>query len=192
MRAAAFSGAVLTGGRSTRMGSNKALVELRGRPLAAYPRDALQAAGAAEVVAVGGDPVALTALELAVVADEQPGQGPLGGILTALRWARTPVVVVLACDLPAVTPAVVRHLVAACDEDVDAAVPVVDGHPQVVAAAWRRRALASLEAAFASGCRAPRELLSRLRICEVHDLPSGSLDDLDRPDELRRYDRGAR
>jgi len=188
--AVGFSGAVLTGGRSSRMGVDKATVEVRGRPLAAYPRDALRAAGAMEVVAVGGDPAALAVLGLTVVPDAHPGQGPLGGILAALRWGRAPLVVVLACDLPAMTPEVVRRLVEACEDDVDAVVPVLEGHPQVVAAAWRRRALDAVGAAFERGCRAPRELLSRLRIRELADLPPEALVDLDHPGDLRRYDRG--
>ncbi|MER3453356.1 MAG: hypothetical protein C4344_06940 [Acidimicrobiia bacterium] len=50
-----FSGAVLTGGRSSRMGRDKAFVALGGRPLVTYPVGALRMAGATEVFAVGGE-----------------------------------------------------------------------------------------------------------------------------------------
>jgi molybdopterin-guanine dinucleotide biosynthesis protein A len=185
-----FSGAILTGGRSARMGVDKATLAVRGRPLVTYPRDALRSAGAREVLAVGGDREALAALGLTVVADEHPGEGPLGGIVTALRVATEPVVVVLACDLPAITCEVVRRLVDAVGPGVDAAVPVRDGRLEVVAAAYRRRALPRLERAFAAGGRSPSQVISRLTVRELRDLPRGALVDLDRPCEARRYDAG--
>ncbi|MES4792537.1 MAG: hypothetical protein C4321_05700, partial [Chloroflexota bacterium] len=79
-----FSGAVLTGGRSSRMGRDKAFVALGGRPLVTYPVGALRMAGATEVFAVGGDRVRLTTLGLSWVPDGHPGAGPLGGICTAI------------------------------------------------------------------------------------------------------------
>ena len=49
-----FTGAVLTGGSSSRMGTDKALLEVAGRPLATYGRDALRGAGAAAGAGGGG------------------------------------------------------------------------------------------------------------------------------------------
>src|SRR5687768_5401850 len=96
-----FAGAVLTGGASRRMGADKALVEGDGLAMARRAADALWAAGATEVMAVGGDAQALGRLSLEVVRDLHPGEGPLGGILTALAATDEDVVVVLACDLVA-------------------------------------------------------------------------------------------
>ena len=95
------AGAVLTGGSSSRMGTDKALLELDGAVLARRVADALVTAGCAPVVAIGGDAGRLTAHGLAVVADRHPGEGPLGAIITALEHAEpleVDVVVVLACD----------------------------------------------------------------------------------------------
>src|SRR5262245_1565825 len=93
-----FSGAVLTGGASRRMGRDKALVEVDGRPMAGRVAAALREAGAAEVQAIGGDAAGLGELGLDVVPDRFPGEGPLGGIVTALSAASQPVTVVVACD----------------------------------------------------------------------------------------------
>ena len=104
-----FTGAVLTGGRSTRMGTDKAFVEVDGRPMAGRVAAALRAAGAAEVLAVGGDLDRLPSLGFdRAVPDRHPGEGPLGGLLTALAAAGHDVVVVLACDVPAARAAVGR------------------------------------------------------------------------------------
>lgn len=83
-----FAGAVLCGGASRRMGRDKALIPVDGRTLAGRVADALDAAGASPVVAVGGDLAALRAEGLTAVPDAMPGAGPLAGIVTALGPGR--------------------------------------------------------------------------------------------------------
>jgi len=174
------------------MGRDKAFVEVHGRPLAAVARDALVQAGATEVLAVGGDAEKLIGLGLRPVPDEHPGDGPLGGIITGLGAATSPTVVVLACDLLFVDAATVRRLVRALGRDttdvsVDVAVPVVDGVRQLLAAAWRRQAVAALRVAFDDGVRAPRSALGDLRVRDVHGVAARLLADADSPEDLNRY-----
>ena len=158
---------MLTGGRSTRMGRDKAIVEVDGRALATIAADALRDAGATDVVAVGGDRVALEALGLRVLDDLSPGAGPLGGIVTALDAASEDVVVVLACDLPWVTPEAVVAVVDGLGTS-NVAVPVVAGRPQQLLGAWRRStALDSLRSAFSEGERAIWRAMASLRVTHV-------------------------
>src|SRR3954469_13656774 len=138
-----FVGAVLCGGSSRRMGRDKAFAELHGRPLVLVAARALREAGRERLAAVGGDGAALAALGLEPVADDHPGEGPLGGLLTALRWATTPTVVVLSCDLVALgareVGAVLGGLTAAPRADV--AAPQRGGQAQLLTAAYRRTSL---------------------------------------------------
>jgi molybdopterin-guanine dinucleotide biosynthesis protein A len=168
------------------MGRDKALVEVHGVPLAAIVAGALRAAGADTVLAVGGDGPALAGLGLVPVPDEHPGAGPLGGVLTALHRAPTPVVAVLACDLPgaraAGVAAVVEALAARADAEV--AVPVVDGRRALAHAAWRRSAAPGVAAAFASGERSLGGALDRLPVVEVPGLDPAWLADADVPEDL--------
>lgn len=138
-----FTGAVLAGGASTRMGVDKSTL-FTARVVAA-----LEAAGAAEV--------------LVISEDDDPGHGPLGGVATALRRARHEVVAVLACDLPDVQPAGIRAVVDALTDDVDAALP--PGEP--LHAAWRRSARPVVLAAIERGDLAVRAALDHLRTVEV-------------------------
>ena len=160
----AFSGVVLAGGASRRMGRDKALVEVGGRPLVMLAVDALAAAGAAEVLVVGGDRQALGALGLTVVPDRYPGEGPLGALLTAFAVAREPMVAVLACDLPRVHAGGVAAVVAAlaADETLAAVVPVSGdrspAHGTTLSVPSRRHEarLEPLHAAYrVSACREP-------------------------------------
>src|SRR3954447_6439712 len=88
-------GAVLVGGKSRRMGRDKALIEIDGRPLVERVADVLVASGCAPVVAIGP---AESSARIEHVDDLWPGAGPLGGVLTALSLASPAIVV--ACDLP--------------------------------------------------------------------------------------------
>jgi len=165
------------------MGRDKALVEVEGRALALRVADALREGGASHVVAVGGDQEALSALGLEAVPDRHPGEGPLGGILTALDALDDEVVAVLACDLPAADPAAIRSVVESLG-DADVAAPERDGRHELLHAAYHRRAEAHLAAAFAAGERSPQRAVAGLRVVEVPGLPDAALTDADTPDDL--------
>lgn len=182
-----FSGAVLTGGRSRRMGTDKAFVEVDGRPMAGRAADALREAGAREVLAIGGEGERLRALGLTPHPDSHPGAGPLGAIVDALTVATHDTVVVLACDQPWVSPSLVRRLVDRGREAVDAVVPVVEGRVQPLCALYTTRAHAHLTDCFEAGERSPTRALDGLRWLALRDVPAGLLRDVDDPGDLARY-----
>ncbi len=171
------------------MGRDKALLEVGGLPLAVRVARALDAAGASRVVAIGGDGAALRASGLETVPDDDPGEGPLGGILTAFELASDGVVVVLACDLPAASGPAIDAVVTALSHAPRAAVawPELDGRAQPLHAAWRV-ALAGpvLQQAFDAGERSLLRASSALSLVVVHDLPRAALHDADRPEDLPR------
>jgi molybdenum cofactor guanylyltransferase len=187
----AFSGVVLAGGRSRRMGRDKALVEVGGRPLAAIAAGALAEAGASDIAVIGGDAEALAALGLHVHADDHPGEGPLGAIITALDWAPEGIVVVLACDMPTIDANSVRAVAAAlaAAPEADVAAAVLGDRLQVLTAAYRTSLRPVLAQAFAGGERAPRRALDAVRVVAVEGLDADRLADVDRPDDLHRYAR---
>jgi molybdopterin-guanine dinucleotide biosynthesis protein A len=182
------SGIVLTGGASRRMGRDKALLPVGDPPVALARRvaDALVAAGCPDIACVGGDLDALVALGLDAVPDDHPGEGPLGGVVTGLRVAAHPMVVVLACDLPRIDGATVRGLIRELQArpTAAAAVPEVDGHRQVHAGAYRRTARAALAAAFDAGERSLTRALAPLEVVAVTHLDPRALVDADHPEDL--------
>jgi molybdopterin-guanine dinucleotide biosynthesis protein A len=166
---AAFTGAVLTGGASRRMGTDKAFVTVEGAPLVGRVAGALTGAGAAEVMTVGGDLTGLRALGLDARPDPRQGDGPLGGLLTALELAAHPVVVVLATDLVALTASVVTALVDALHSDDTAGVAAArTDRVEPLCAAWRTaHCLAALRAAHGAGERAVHRAMAGLARVDV-------------------------
>lgn len=184
----AFDGYVLCGGASRRMGRDKALVPVDGVAMARLAADALLAAGAARVVAVGGDARALDELGLATRADRWPGEGPLGALVTSLvdeHPSVARVAVVLSCDLTAPDPrAIARTVRARAELAADAAVPVVDGRHQWLHAAWDRRVAGILADVFDAGERSLAGAALSLRIATVDGVDPAAVHDADRPGDL--------
>lgn len=180
-----FVGAVLCGGRSTRMGRDKSLLEIDGSPMAARVAEAMRLAGAEHVFAVGGDRRALTALGLDHVPDAVADTGPLGGIASALARSRA-VTLVVGCDLVHPSPAAMRATVDALRAagEVDVVVPLVGGRPQWVHAAWRPSALPAIEAALRQGIRAVHRAALDLQVRHVTGIPADALADADTPTDL--------
>lgn len=169
------------------MGTDKSLLAVDGVAQARRVADALSAAGAEPVRCVGGDAEALAALGLVHVVDLHPGEGPLGGIVTALsRAAPGSIVVVLAVDLLRPDPATIRRIVeVSVADDLDLAVPHVDGRGQWLHGAWRRdTALDHLATALAVGERAVHRAVAGLHIGRLADVSSEVVADADRPEDL--------
>jgi molybdenum cofactor guanylyltransferase len=183
----ALTGAVLTGGRSRRMGTDKALVPVGGTPMARRVADALAAAGASPVVCIGGDAGRLGALGLVVVPDRWPGEGPLGGLATALAAAPPGRVLVAGCDQPWLDPAVLRRLVGALGRspEADAAIFRIGARRQPIPGLYATTMAARVVAAVESGARRlGDELDLALHVVEADPGDPASLRDVDRPIDL--------
>ena len=178
-----FDGFVLTGGKSVRMGTDKALLEIEGEAMAARVAHALTTAGATRVVCIGGDLAALRSLGLIAEEDGREGSGPLGGVLAALERARERIALIAPCDLLAPTARAMQRLRDSLEgrDDAMVAVPLVDGRWRPLPCAVRTASRSSIEAAFATGERAVHGALARLARVEVD---VGPLDDADTPEDL--------
>jgi molybdenum cofactor guanylyltransferase len=170
------------------MGRDKALVAFRGRPLAAYGFNALREAGATRTLAIGGDGPALVEIGYEAVADRHPGEGPLGGVLTALNASDTALMAILACDQPAVDAALILELLSTLETvDADAAVVAVAGRHHPLPMAIRASAATHLLAAYRAGERSLVGALRSLRVQALARQTDATVFDLDDPADLRRY-----
>ena len=142
----AMAGFVLAGGRSSRMGRDKALLIWQGSTLLeSAARKVRQAAGSATII---GDPEHHGHLGFPVVADRITGLGPLGGLHTVLSTTPADWNLVVACDMPYLTVEVLEALLAqigACDAVVPRS---LEGRWEPLCAVYHRRLAAAVEAAL--------------------------------------------
>lgn len=140
---------ILTGGKSTRMGTDKCYVTLDGRTLLARALD-LARSITAEVYIVGERPEFATFAP--VVEDIFPNCGPLGGIHAALSASQKELNVILAVDVPFVSFALLQFLISRA-RGSDAAVTVAHagGHWQPLCAVYRREFALVAEQALRAG-----------------------------------------
>jgi molybdopterin-guanine dinucleotide biosynthesis protein A len=151
-------GIVLGGGRSSRMGRPKAWLAAGGETfLGRTVRVVGGACSPVVVVAAAGQE--LPSVPAEVVRDAEPAAGPLEGLLAGLTAlaGRCDIAFVAACDLPGLTPEVVRAVLAGLG-DADACVPVCDGaHP--LAAAYRLSVVETVRALRSAGRHRMTDLL---------------------------------
>ena len=115
-----ITGVVLVGGKSRRMGRDKAFLEVDGKTISARVLEVFRDSFA-RVVLVGNREERFAGYGLPVVPDSYPGSS-LGGLYTGLQEAQTPYVFVSSCDLPFPNAQVLRHLCSLKGE-FDAVVP---------------------------------------------------------------------
>lgn len=127
---------VLAGGKSRRMGSDKALLELAGRPLLEHMLEL--ARSVCPQVCVVGDPEKFSRLA-PVIPDLYAGQGPLAGIHAALTQSETRLNLILGVDLPFLEADFLRYLISRSRTSGSlVTVPVAGGFVQTLCAVYRR------------------------------------------------------
>ncbi len=142
---------VLAGGRSSRMGTDKALLRLpNGQSLLA--RAWTVASTVTPYVYVLGSRSKYQDLPLPLIEDIYPGRGPLGGIHAALTVTTTELNLIVAVDMPAMTAECLQYLrERAQGTDALVVVPELGGHVQGLAAIYRKAFLPFAEEALAAG-----------------------------------------
>jgi len=199
---------VLAGGKSKRMGADKALIEWQGKPLLWQIVERFQRAGFSVIVAGGPYEWAqrLKGLPVPVVADlpAHEGFGPLAGIEAGLLNIKTqppvtcpvshvPLIGVVACDLPFAEPNLLSWLAGQIG-DADAVVPIVDGEPQPLHAVYARSCLPHLVAQLESQDKSVKSFLRRLKVVWVSEEEWQKVADpiclkahLNEPEDLKRW-----
>lgn len=175
---------VLAGGQSRRMLSPKALLPVppRNVPLLQFVTARLARSLAVQrIILVANDPAIQRALDvprLCVVPDRRPNQGPLQGLASGLEqttgWS-----VAIACDMPYIKPAVPRWLLSRAMEAEGAAqaiVPVIDGQPQPLLAAYHAACLPAMQAALRRGQRHMTAFWTDVKVRPATDADMAPLD----------------
>ena len=183
---------ILAGGNSRRMGQNKALINIGGRPLVEIMAE--RASPPADKVFISANsPELFSSLPYTVVPDLCPDQGPLSGLHAVMRGHIYTLYITLACDLPGLPASLISHMLD-ISEGFDAVIPrTTDGIAHPLAAVYRRTCLAVVEDALRKKMNKfidafPGDNL-RVRWVEPGEgrFADGDLLNINTPEDLRRF-----
>lgn len=182
---------VLAGGRSSRMGFNKALLEIEGSPLIRILIDRILPI-TNHILISSKDAADYQFLNFPVIPDRYQEHGPLAGVHAAMLEHVAPLYLVLACDLPNLQTQLLHNLLAFA-EGFDAAIPHSrDGMAHPLCAAYRRTCLLPIEDALQRGAKKviTTFLESSLRIRWISpnegQFEDADLANINSPEDLRR------
>ena len=165
-------GYVMAGGASSRFGTDKALAELQGKSMLARTVDLVSSVCDGVAVVAASNKLANTVVE--TILDRWPGEGPLGGILTALldakeRSGEDTSALIVSCDMPFLTAEWLHHIAnRASGSDAEAVVPKSAEGWEPLCACWRVSAAEMILQLFEAGTRKVTDALNVLHV-EVLD-----------------------
>lgn len=166
--------AIQAGGRSRRMGIDKGLVPLHGRPMVSHLLDRVADLGD-EILITTNRPDDYAFLGVRLAPDDSPGAGALSGLRTALKAANGDKVLVLACDMPFVSRSLLAHLIRLAPQ-ADVIIPRPGGEYEPMHAVYDRGCLTEIEASLEAGDMRMISFFPRVRVLAVEDEELGQLD----------------
>lgn len=183
--------AIQSGGNSLRMGQDKGLIPLAGRPMIAHALDRVSGLGD-ELLITTNRPERYRFTRARLVPDPVPGAGALAGLYTALSAAQGDPVLVVACDMPFLSRPLLGHLLSLASQ-ADAIVPRRAGEFEPMHAVYSRGCLPAIHTALDRGeCRVVSFFADvRIRVVGQAEMepfdPSGlSFFNINTPEDLAR------
>jgi len=187
MNSTSVYGLVLSGGKSKRMGQDKALLERDGQSQLAFMMSLLEPLVERSFVSTRDEQEnEFERRQFAQIVDRYDDMGPLAGILSAMDTYPDVDWLVVACDLPNIRVETIRHLLAnrSADHPFTAYVSSHDGLPEPLCAIYRSVSADTIRTFSDDGLHCPRKILIRSDTCLIEQLDPSSLDNINTPDDL--------
>ncbi len=180
------SAIVLAGGKSTRMGLDKSMLDVDGRPMVEHVLEQLRP-HFDHVLVSAADADKYAFLNTRIVPDATPHAGPLGGIAAALDASDTDLNFVISCDIPEIEVRLLRRLFRAVG-DADAAVPVfAEAHTEPLYALYRKSALTTIRREWDLGRRDVRGAVTACKTAHVPIDGAAHLPNINTREEYEAY-----
>ncbi|WNF36156.1 molybdenum cofactor guanylyltransferase [Bacillaceae bacterium IKA-2] len=153
---------ILAGGKSSRMGKNKALLPIDG--LTTIERiKTIVSEDFEDILIVANEPELYEFLELPITEDKVKNKGPLAGIQAGLLAAKNNTNVLIACDMPFISVELAKFLVAR-SEGFDAVVPIIDGQRHPLFAVYKKTVLKAIDELFKKDELRIKDLLDCVKV----------------------------
>lgn len=177
MNAAAI---ILSGGKSSRMGTNKALLKINEQTNIERISESLKSLFE-DIILVTNNPKQYEFLDVKMATDHYPGMGPLAGLHAGLLASKYEVNFLAACDMPFVSAELAAALIRLCGE-YDAVIPVINGKQHPLFAVFKKIAAEKAADCIKAGNLRMKQLLEQLNVRYVteNELEGITLIDIER------------
>ncbi len=160
------TGIILAGGKNTRIGTEKAFIQLRpGSTLIQNTVETFEKLFS-EIIVVTNNPHAYVKLGTRVVEDLIKGKGPLGGIFSGLCFSRSELSFVVGCDMPFPNPDLINYIIQKPVE-YDVVIPVIDGKAESLFARYSKNALPVILSHLLKDQLKVQDALDNLKILKI-------------------------
>ena len=160
-----MTGVILAGGKSKRMGTNKAFLEINGQRMIDQIVDIFKNTFE-EVILVTNSPIEYLHLDLRIVTDLVPNKGALGGIFTGLFYASFHHIFVTACDMPFLNKGFIDYMVSKAG-NFDAVVPLSSDGLEPLHAIYSKRCIRHIETQLESDDLKITNFYPKVRVKEI-------------------------
>jgi molybdopterin-guanine dinucleotide biosynthesis protein A len=168
-----LTGVILAGGKSTRIGINKAFLKINGQRIIDRTIDIFRdvfddiiLVTFDDIILVTNNPIEYLHLDLKIVTDLIPNKGALGGIYTGLFYASSQHIFVTACDMPFINKGFIEYAISKID-NFDVVVPRSDDGLQPLHAIYSKRCRNHIEASMQSNRLKIKSFFPKVRVKEI-------------------------
>jgi len=186
-----ITGVILSGGKSIRMGENKAFLEIRGKRIIEHTVDVLQRM-CNQVILVTNELLEYSYLDLEIAVDLIPKSGPLVGIYTGLSYASHSYSFITACDMPFLNRKVIEYMLT-IRKNYDVVIPHLNDGYHPLHALYSRRCINFIEEVIREDNLKVTDFFNRVRVREVSSDEIISLDpdlnsflNINTPEDLKK------
>lgn len=183
-----LNGLVLAGGKSTRMGEDKGLLQWHGKEQMYYLADMLEEFCNEVFISCRIDQAYSIGKKYKVITDEYENAGPLAAIISAFHQNKNYPWLVVACDLPLLDVKTIDYLIRHRDEDVVATTfnSSYNNLPEPLITIWEANTLPLLERALSEKKYSPQRVLMTARIKVLHAPDAGALLNVNTPEDKEK------
>jgi molybdopterin-guanine dinucleotide biosynthesis protein A len=186
--AAPLNGLVLAGGKSTRMGRDKAFINWHGREQCYHLAELLKKTCIEVFISCNSQQENVINKEFTVIIDRYKEKGPIGALLSAFEYKSTCAWFIVACDLPFLDLKTIQNLSDQRDESFLATALIgANKLPEPLLAIWEPNAFEVLKKDFAKGYLSPQKTLLRNKVKSVRPHNVDALININTPEDIQRF-----
>ena len=168
-----MTGVILAGGRNSRIGQNKAFLEIGGKMIIKKTIEIYKKIFD-EILIITNTPEDYQYLGLKVYTDLIPNRGSLGGIYTGLHYSKSDYAFFAACDMPFLNERVIRHIIKGA-RDYDIIVPYYKHRLHPLHAVYSKRCLPIFKGMVEENRLKIKALFLKFRVKKIADIPETRL-----------------